>query len=65
MSVYDKSKKEYAKAVIEADAHMDAKGIPADSLLRGLARLQLACNLNPDLEQVLRTHWPTPESLLQ
>jgi hypothetical protein len=48
-----------------ANEHMDASGVPEDSLIRGLADIQLACNAQPMLRQYMREGYPTPEQLMQ
>jgi hypothetical protein len=57
-------REELQQACEQADKHMDEAGVPADSLFRGLAKLQLALNASPVLEHILRTNYPHPESLL-
>ena len=54
-----------AEAYADASAHMDAEGVPEDSLFRGLVLVTLACNQNPILQSLMETLWPSPASLLQ
>ena len=54
--------KVFQDALAEAMIHCDAKGIPADSLARGLVQVELVCNAIPELEQVFRANWPNPTS---
>jgi hypothetical protein len=57
--------KELEEAIEQADAHMDAIGVPQDSLDRELVHLQLALNQNPGLLYLLREMWPNSRALVQ
>jgi hypothetical protein len=61
----DKCKKELAEAIADANADLDARGVPADSLFRGMVQVQFLCNMHPELEEVMLRCWPTPACLLQ
>lgn len=58
-------KENHAEAMKAANLHMDAEGVPEDSLVRGIAEVQLACNGNPLLKKVMRQCWSNLDSLLQ
>jgi hypothetical protein len=58
-------KEDHAAAMVAANEHMDAEGIPEDSLVRGVASVQLACNANPMLSIAMKRCWPELEMLLQ
>jgi hypothetical protein len=61
----EKCRANHKQAMIQANAHMDELGIPADSVLRGMADIQLACNAHPILSALMRHCWPSEETLLE
>lgn len=61
---YRQMREAQTDAMVIANDHMDAQGVPDDSVLRGLAGVQLACNLNPALEFLCTEMWPSPQALL-
>jgi hypothetical protein len=48
-----------------ANEHMDALGVPDDSVIRGVVDIQLACNANPILKKLITQCWPTAETMLE
>jgi hypothetical protein len=61
----DKDNQELAEAIEMADAHMDAIGVPENSINRDLIHLQLALNQNPGLLYLMREMWPNAYALTQ
>lgn len=49
----------------QAMAHLDALGVPEDSLVRGLAEVTIACNIEPYLGKVMMSNYSMKESLMQ
>ena len=57
--------KEHREAMEIANDDMDARGIPQDSVIRGLADMQLACNANPVLAKIMKILYPSAVTLLE
>jgi hypothetical protein len=55
----------HAEAMKQANEHMDAQGVPEDSVLRGMADIHLACNENPILGILMGRCYPSTETLLE
>lgn len=45
--------------------HLDECEVPSDSLLRGLAEVHLACNIDPLLRHLMREMYPDQATLTQ
>jgi hypothetical protein len=63
--ICNRCKEEHAEAMGMANAHMDAQGIPENSVMRGLADIQIACQAHPILSMIMKRCWPTTETLLE
>lgn len=58
-------KEDHAEAMEQANEHLDASGVPEDSLVRGVVSVQLACNQNPMLSIAMKRCWPELDQLMQ
>lgn len=47
-----------------ANEHMDAQGVPEDSLYRGLASITVACTIDPMLRTLMSEMYPGPQQIL-
>lgn len=56
---------ELQEAIKMADQHMDAVGVPEDSISRPLAHFSLALNQNPGLLYLMREMYPNARALTQ
>lgn len=61
----DTENEELAEAIEAANAHLDAVGVPADSIFRKMAYFSLALNQNPGLLQLMREMYPSGHALTQ
>jgi hypothetical protein len=60
-----KNREEHIEAVRQAMEHCDAKGVPSDSLFRGLIDVKIACNEQPMIGELFTEMWPSADALMQ
>lgn len=59
------SREAFEQAYAQASEHLDAEGVPEDSLYRGLVQVHLAINQTPGLGECMMGLWPNCYALMQ
>lgn len=60
----ERCRKAHKEAMEQVNAELDEQGVPEDSLVRGFADIEIACQNHPTLMMLMKMLYPTSSTLV-